>query len=53
MVDSPDAYLATLRRLRELVERVETVVPGHGEPMSRAEALAVLDRHEATVSGRA
>jgi glyoxylase-like metal-dependent hydrolase (beta-lactamase superfamily II) len=50
MVESPDAYLATLRRLRELVARAETVVPGHGEPMPSARALEVLARHEAAVS---
>lgn len=49
-VESRDAYLATLRRLRELVERVETVVPGHGDPMPRARALEVLDRDEAALS---
>ena len=49
-VESRDAYLATLRRLRELVGRVETVVPGHGEPMPRARALEVLDRDEAALS---
>ncbi len=40
---SVDAYLATLERLRGLVERAETVVPGHGRPLSRVEALAVLE----------
>jgi glyoxylase-like metal-dependent hydrolase (beta-lactamase superfamily II) len=39
----PDAYLATLRRLRPLVERVEHVVPGHGPVVDRARALALLD----------
>jgi glyoxylase-like metal-dependent hydrolase (beta-lactamase superfamily II) len=48
-VVSPDAYLATLRRLRPLVERAETVVPGHGEPLSRARALEILAAHEAAV----
>jgi len=45
-----DAYLATLRRLRALVERVDTVVPGHGEPVGRERALEVLADHEAQVS---
>ncbi len=40
---SVDAYLATLERLRGLVERAETVVPGHGRPLSRVDALAVLE----------
>lgn len=40
---SPPAYEATLRRLRPLVERAETVVPGHGAPLDRSRALAILD----------
>jgi glyoxylase-like metal-dependent hydrolase (beta-lactamase superfamily II) len=40
---SVDAYLATLERLRALVERVETVVPGHGGPLPRGEALPILE----------
>jgi glyoxylase-like metal-dependent hydrolase (beta-lactamase superfamily II) len=40
---SVKAYLATLGRLRELVQRAETVVPGHGRPLQREEALAVLE----------
>jgi glyoxylase-like metal-dependent hydrolase (beta-lactamase superfamily II) len=44
---SPDggaeAYLATLERLRPLVERASTIVPGHGRPQSSADALRVLD----------
>jgi glyoxylase-like metal-dependent hydrolase (beta-lactamase superfamily II) len=40
---SLDAYLATLERLRPLVESAETVVPGHGAPLDRDRALAVLD----------
>jgi glyoxylase-like metal-dependent hydrolase (beta-lactamase superfamily II) len=39
---SIDAYRATLERLRPLVERAETVVPGHGAPLDRARALAIL-----------
>ncbi|MDX6669720.1 MAG: hypothetical protein QOI91_83 [Solirubrobacteraceae bacterium] len=48
-VESRDAYLATLRRLRPLVERAETVVPGHGEPLSRERALEILAAHEAAL----
>nr|MDQ4041606.1 MBL fold metallo-hydrolase [Actinomycetota bacterium] len=48
-VASSDAYLATLRRLRPLVERSETVVPGHGEPLSRTRALELLEAHEELV----
>jgi glyoxylase-like metal-dependent hydrolase (beta-lactamase superfamily II) len=40
---STDAYRATLARLAPLVERAETVVPGHGSPLSRDAALRVLD----------
>ena len=40
---SAEAYLATLERLRELVERTRTVIPGHGRPQSREEALGILD----------
>jgi glyoxylase-like metal-dependent hydrolase (beta-lactamase superfamily II) len=41
---SLDAYLATLERLRALVERVESVVPGHGTPCERDSALSLLDQ---------
>ncbi len=40
---SLDAYRATLERLRPVVERAETVVPGHGRPRGRDEALVLLD----------
>jgi glyoxylase-like metal-dependent hydrolase (beta-lactamase superfamily II) len=40
---SRDAYLATLARLRPLVEQAEWVVPGHGRPIDGARALAILD----------
>ena len=40
---SLDAYRATLARLAPLVERAETVVPGHGAPASRAAAVRLLD----------
>jgi glyoxylase-like metal-dependent hydrolase (beta-lactamase superfamily II) len=36
-------YRATLARLGPLVEAVETVVPGHGSPHSRDDALRILD----------
>jgi glyoxylase-like metal-dependent hydrolase (beta-lactamase superfamily II) len=38
-----ESYLATLQRLRPLVERAEHVVPGHGPILDAAQALAVLD----------
>ncbi len=40
---SLDAYLETLERLRSLVERATTVVPGHGHPLRAEQALALLD----------
>ena len=39
---SLDAYQSTLERLRGLVERADTVIPGHGRPLTRAQALAIL-----------
>ncbi len=39
---SRSAYRATLERLRELVERSEHVVPGHGAVLDRTRALAIL-----------
>ena len=44
---SPAAYRETLERLHGLVERVRTVVAGHGSPLSREEALAVLEADRA------
>jgi glyoxylase-like metal-dependent hydrolase (beta-lactamase superfamily II) len=40
---SAETYLATLERLRELVQRTETIIPGHGRPLPREEALSVLE----------
>ncbi len=40
---SLDDYRSTLARLAPLVERAETVVPGHGAPLSREAALRILD----------
>ena len=40
---SLEDYRATLARLAPLVERAEVVVPGHGSPHSRDEALRLLD----------
>jgi glyoxylase-like metal-dependent hydrolase (beta-lactamase superfamily II) len=39
---SRDGYLATLERLRPLVEQAEWVVPGHGAAIDGARALAIL-----------
>ena len=38
-----DDYRATLARLSPLVETAETIVPGHGRPLTRDDALRVLD----------
>jgi glyoxylase-like metal-dependent hydrolase (beta-lactamase superfamily II) len=40
---SVEVYLATLERLRGLVARADTIIPGHGRPLDRAEASRVLD----------
>jgi glyoxylase-like metal-dependent hydrolase (beta-lactamase superfamily II) len=40
---SIDAYRSTLARLAPLVERAETVIPGHGAPQPRDAALRLLD----------
>jgi hypothetical protein len=34
--------VATLERLKPLIEQADTVVPGHGKPMSGDDALAIL-----------
>jgi glyoxylase-like metal-dependent hydrolase (beta-lactamase superfamily II) len=45
-----DSYLATLEHLRELVSRVDHVVPGHGPVLDRARALATLDEDASYLS---
>ena len=40
-------YLETLERLRGLVARVQTVVPGHGDPIPAARAMTLLDEDTA------
>lgn len=53
---SAQAYLETLARLAGLVDQAESVIPGHGRPMSREQAQGVLERDvtylEKLVSGR-
>lgn len=39
---SPDAYRETLFRLSPLVNNATTVIPGHGAPLTRDRALAIL-----------
>jgi glyoxylase-like metal-dependent hydrolase (beta-lactamase superfamily II) len=48
---SVDAYRATLARLAPLVEAAETVVPGHGAPQGRDDALRILDEDMAYLDG--
>jgi glyoxylase-like metal-dependent hydrolase (beta-lactamase superfamily II) len=48
---SRDAYLATLRRLEPLVEQADVVVPGHGEALDSARALAILREDRAYLEG--
>ncbi len=40
---SVEAYLVTLARLRGLIGRAETIIPGHGRPLDREQARRVLD----------
>ncbi len=40
---SVSGYLESLGRLRELVQRADTVVPGHGEPLRRESAMSLLE----------
>lgn len=53
MVSDLDAYAATLERLRPLVKRAETVVPGHGTPLTRERALEILEQDVTYVSALA
>jgi len=50
---SLEAYRATLRRLRPLVERARVVVPGHGAVLYRERALELLEEDEAYLGGLA
>jgi glyoxylase-like metal-dependent hydrolase (beta-lactamase superfamily II) len=43
--DALGAYLATLERMRPLVQEAEHIVPGHGPVLSSERALAVLEEH--------
>jgi glyoxylase-like metal-dependent hydrolase (beta-lactamase superfamily II) len=45
-----EAYLATLERLRTLIQRAEHVVPGHGSVLGRERALALLEEDLAYAS---
>lgn len=45
------AYIATLGRLRPLVEMAEYVVPGHGPVLDGGRALELLEENRALVAG--
>ena len=49
--DALEEYLATLERLRPLVEAAEHVVPGHGSVLDCAAALGVLEEDVAYLQG--
>jgi glyoxylase-like metal-dependent hydrolase (beta-lactamase superfamily II) len=48
---SRDAYVATLARLEPVVAEAAVVVPGHGEPLDAARALAILREDRAYLEG--
>lgn len=48
---SADAYIATLERLRPLLDAAGHVVPGHGPVLDSARALGVLEEHLAQLRG--
>jgi glyoxylase-like metal-dependent hydrolase (beta-lactamase superfamily II) len=48
---SIEAYAATLARLRELLTRAETVVPGHGGRLERDRALEILQEDATYLDG--
>jgi glyoxylase-like metal-dependent hydrolase (beta-lactamase superfamily II) len=50
---SATAYAATLERLRPIIEQAETVVPGHGAPLSRTRARELLDEDAAYLASLA
>ena len=43
---SAEDYLGTLGRLRGLLSRAKTVVPGHGGPLASEDALRILEEDE-------
>jgi glyoxylase-like metal-dependent hydrolase (beta-lactamase superfamily II) len=47
---SPAAYLATLERLRPLIESAEHIVPGHGPVLDGERALEVLKKSQELVA---
>ncbi len=44
---SAEGYLATLERLAALIPGTDTVVPGHGAPLAREQALDLLEQDRA------
>jgi glyoxylase-like metal-dependent hydrolase (beta-lactamase superfamily II) len=53
MVTDAGAYAQTLERLRPLVAAADAIVPGHGAPLGRDQALAILDEDLAYVESLA
>jgi len=45
-----EAYLATLERLRPLVEAAEHIIPGHGPVLNAERALGVLEENVASLT---
>lgn len=50
---SVEPYRATLERLRTLVARADTIVPGHGRPLARADAIRLLEEDAAYLAALA
>lgn len=50
---SLEAYLATLARMRSLLEASDTLIPGHGVPLSRDDARRILDEDVAYLTALA
>lgn len=50
-VEDPDAYLATLRRLVELIAEGREVIPGHGRRLTAPEALQIAREDIAYLEG--
>jgi glyoxylase-like metal-dependent hydrolase (beta-lactamase superfamily II) len=47
---SHEAYLATMERLRPLLEVAEHIVPGHGPVLNAERALGVLEENVASLT---
>jgi glyoxylase-like metal-dependent hydrolase (beta-lactamase superfamily II) len=45
-----ERYMATLERLKLLVEQAETIIPGHGRPLTRESATRLLEEDQTYLS---